>query len=52
MSRDDLQERGGREKREGKEGAAVDGEERDEGKGSIVGKRRGLTGGEMVQAWT
>ena len=30
----------------------VDGEEREEGKGSIPGKRRGLTGGEMVQAWT
>ena len=33
-------------------GGGVNGEEREEGKGSIVGKRRGLTGGEMVQAWT
>ena len=33
-------------------GGGVDGEEREEGKESIAGKRRGLTGGEMVQAWT
>ena len=47
MARDDLQERGGREKREG---GVVDGEEREEGKGSIVGKRRDLTGGEILKA--
>ena len=33
-------------------GGRVDGEEREEGKGSIADKRRGLAGGEMVQAWT
>ena len=37
--------------KEGKVGEGVDGEEREEGKGSLAGKRRGLTGGEMVQAW-
>ena len=35
-----------------KKGKGRGGEEREGGKGSIAGKRRGLTGGEMVQSWT